>query len=686
MSLKIEIYVITIILAVIVSIVLHQIWNRIPLTIIQILLGSLLGLTPIGRNLEIDPEVFIFLIIVPLLYIEGERTDILALWKTKLPIINMAFLSVFVTVFAIGVFTHLLFPFIPFAACFALGAILGPTDMTAVTSLSDKIQFSKKNLSLLKGEGLINDASGVTALGFAVLALLTGNFSPTQAVSKLVLTCLGGIAVGYILANVKRRIMAYLEKHSVDNIVIYILIEVIMPFLCYIVAEEFGVSGILSVVVAGCIASLNFKKATQFEAEFDATKNIVWNVMITVLESLAFLFLGLQLPGLLLHVNDSNKYNIWFLTAAIFMIYLVLFMLRFICAFLFTGKKSSDAKERRTKLKDSIIISLSGVKGAICLAAAFSLPNVLSGGEVFEAKSILLFITVGIIMISLLSALILLPLIAESGEKDDTFDKMQLAVLKEVIKRLKMQKPEDMALEYNSVILNYQERIRNLEDKQISKKERKEIEDLRHFSIELELISLNEAYKKQEISDLEYKEYSDMILKVQHFESRKKTVQIRVIKESLKRVLFPVLRSNRLKKETDKKKYMDILDIFIENNKLVIDSLDHLRNIYSDKAIDRMIFERMNLQHMILDGHFLKYLKIRLNSSYGSYLLTGYEIEREVIREFEKSEKLTLEQANRLRRNVNGLESFVISDEFNFNIYQILDNKMKLQYSPTKLQ
>ncbi|KAF9404260.1 hypothetical protein HW555_014437 [Spodoptera exigua] len=144
----------------------------------------------------------------------------------------------------------MIIPALPIAACFALGAALGPTDAVAVGSLSGKIQIPPKAMHILEGEGLINDASGVTAFQFALAALLTGSFSIAEAGISLVVSSIGGALIGAALVMIKRQVVLILEKASARDVTGYLLLELLLPFLAYMVAELFHVSGIIAAVVA----------------------------------------------------------------------------------------------------------------------------------------------------------------------------------------------------------------------------------------------------------------------------------------------------------------------------------------------------------------------------------------------------------------------------------------------------
>ena len=162
-----------------VTITLSNIASRIlpmiPAPLIQIFLGVVLGLTEWGQSIDFEPELFLVMIIAPLLFREGEKqiflrfskfrdNFVLGIWRSHLTLVG------------VGATLSFLLPSVPLAACFAFGAALGPTDAVAVSSLSGRVNIPKKAMHILEGEGLLNDASGVTAFQFALGALITGSF------------------------------------------------------------------------------------------------------------------------------------------------------------------------------------------------------------------------------------------------------------------------------------------------------------------------------------------------------------------------------------------------------------------------------------------------------------------------------------------------------------------------------
>lgn len=154
----------------------------------------------------------------------------------------------------------MILPTLPLAACFAFGAALGPTDAVAVGSLSGRIDIPERSMNILSGEGLINDASGVTAFQFALAALLTGSFSPVEAAGTLVISSIGGALVGIVLVLLKQQIVHLLETAVAKDVTGYLLIELLLPFIAYLISELIGVSGIIAAVIAGIMQASSLKK------------------------------------------------------------------------------------------------------------------------------------------------------------------------------------------------------------------------------------------------------------------------------------------------------------------------------------------------------------------------------------------------------------------------------------------
>lgn len=212
-------FVLLLLAAVLVSAVLDQVTPRVSLPLVQIALGAVIILL-VGAPVDvaIDPELFLVLFIAPLLFDESRHASKRGLWDNKGAIVSLAVGLVLATVLVVGFVLNWLEPSIPLAAAFALGAALGPTDAVAVSALGKDIRLSSRQKSLLSGEALINDASGVVSFQFAIAAAITGSFSLANAAQSFAINFFGGIAVGLVVglaggAGARRHPQLRLREH-----------------------------------------------------------------------------------------------------------------------------------------------------------------------------------------------------------------------------------------------------------------------------------------------------------------------------------------------------------------------------------------------------------------------------------------------------------------------------------------
>ena len=240
--------------AVLLSSVIDQLVPKVSSPLIQIGLGLLIALfAPSQINITLDPDLFLVLFIAPLLFDEAKNVDKGALWKNRRPVLSLAIGLVVVTALIIGFAVEWLEPSIGLFAAFALGAALGPTDAVAVASLSKETDIAPRDKSILEGESLINDASGIVAFQFALAAATTGTFSLLNASLDFVVSFFGGIAIGLALGYLGNFLVRRVRSWGLENTTFHVLFEVFTPFIVYLVANQLGTSGIIAVVAAGLV-------------------------------------------------------------------------------------------------------------------------------------------------------------------------------------------------------------------------------------------------------------------------------------------------------------------------------------------------------------------------------------------------------------------------------------------------
>lgn len=288
-------YTIVFLLLLVVSNVTNRLLPQLPLPLVQIVLGISLGfLLPQGK-FHLDTELFLALVIGPLLFREAEESNITSILKHWRIILYLIFPVIFISTLGLGYLAHLLWAALPLAACIAVGAALGPTDLVAFASLSERFSFPKRVENILKGEGLLNDASGLVAFRVALLAWTTGSFSLGKASISLVLSIIGGFAVGMASAALNRWLHKLLMSAQVSDIASELLLELSLPLVTFFLAEEIHVSGIIAVVVAGIFKASRFKRITLLEAQVDSVTETIWNTVNFMLNGSVFIILGIEL-------------------------------------------------------------------------------------------------------------------------------------------------------------------------------------------------------------------------------------------------------------------------------------------------------------------------------------------------------------------------------------------------------
>lgn len=388
-----------------------------PLPILQILIGALLAVPALGLHVRLDPELFLLLFIPPLLFVDGWRMPKGQFRKLRTPILFLAFVLVFVTILGAGYFIHWLLPQVPLAACFALAAVLSPTDAVAVSAIAHGRLPNTLN-NLLQGEALMNDASGLVAFKFAVAATLTGVFSFADASLQFVLVAAGGLLIGMALSYLLGRLRAWMIARGWEEPAPHVLLMLLLPFAAYVAAEHLGLSGILSAVAAGMMQSRLDLLPRQTTTRL--LNRGVWAMLEFTFNGLIFLLLGLQLPDIIKAVIGDHA-DAWHLLLPalgyVLAVYAVLMVLRFAWVYCYwrtsgmvrrwRGKSTRFAGQSRIAL--TAVLTVGGVRGAVTLAGVMSLPLLLNNGEAFPERDLLILIAAGVILVSLLVASVVLP-------------------------------------------------------------------------------------------------------------------------------------------------------------------------------------------------------------------------------------------------------------------------------------
>ena len=388
----------------------------VPLPLLQIALGAAISLPQDGLHVALDPEMFLLLFVPPLLFSDGWRMPKREFYALRRPIVTLAFGLVFATVLGIGYFVHWLIPAMPLTVAFALAAVLSPTDAVAVAAIGRRVGLPGPLMHILEGESLLNDASGLVALKFAVAATLTGVFSWRDAGADFVWLVGGGLGVGMVTAWLFSRLRdAVTRRLSEDANTHTVVLLLLLPFAAYLAAEHLGVSGILAAVTAGM--TLNFADLERSEHVGERMQaQAAWTMIESTFNATIFLLLGLQLPAIIGSGLSYGEGFAWVLAGYVVAISLALLGLRWLWMALAVRRamRVAESKGRPVDTPSPRIVAaaaLAGIRGAITLAGALSVPLTLGDGSPFPARGMLVFLATGVILFTLLAASIGLPLL-----------------------------------------------------------------------------------------------------------------------------------------------------------------------------------------------------------------------------------------------------------------------------------
>lgn len=405
----------TMLIAILLSGVIGRIlpWG-IPLPLIQILLGIIIS-SVFKEGISLNPEVFFLIFIPPLLFLDGWRIPKDALWRDKASIFQLAFGLVFITVLGLGYLIHWMIPSMPLAVSFALAAIVSPTDPVAVAGITRRLPVPDRLMSILEGEALFNDASGLVAFRMAVMATITGAFSLSQATSSFIWVALSGIMAGMLVTWGLSFIRELYTRHFGEEQGSELLLSILTPFAAYVVAEKIGGSGILSAVAAGLVMS-SIELSGRITPLTRIRRHALWDTLQFTLNGLMFVLLGEQLPNIFTNavriVEQTGHHNPWWLVIYALVIYLSLTAFRFVWVSFTLGVMHLFSRQKKTievNKRYVLILSFAGVRGAVTLAGVMTLPLLLPDQNAFPARELAIFLAATVIILSLVLASFILP-------------------------------------------------------------------------------------------------------------------------------------------------------------------------------------------------------------------------------------------------------------------------------------
>jgi monovalent cation/hydrogen antiporter len=394
-----------------------------PLPLVQIALGAFIA-SVANLGVELKPDIFFLLFLPPLLFLDGWRIPKEGLFRDKGTILELALGLVVFTVVGVGYFVNWMIPAMPLAVAFVLAAIVSPTDPTAVSAIATRVPIPKRLMHVLEGESLLNDASGLVCMRFAVAAALTGTFSLLDAVGTFLWLAVGGIAIGVGITWIAAVAKNWVSRHFGEETGSQILISLLIPFGAYLLAEHLHCSGILAAVAAGITMSY-VEQSGQALAITRVRRSAVWDLVQFTASGIIFVLLGEQLPRLVTGaarvVREAGHHEPVWLVVYVVAISIALAVLRFIWVWTslrFTLFRAALKGQNPYVPSWRLIAaaSLAGVRGTITLAGVLTLPLTMNDGSAFPARDLAILLAAGVIIVSLVAASFSLPFLLKGLE------------------------------------------------------------------------------------------------------------------------------------------------------------------------------------------------------------------------------------------------------------------------------
>jgi len=370
----------------------------VPYAAILVVGGLILAFIPGLPRVTLPPDVLFLVFIPPLLYAGAIAYPLRDIRREIGPIIRLSVVMVLVSTAAVAVVAHALHPSFTWAAAIVLGAIVSPTDPVAVLSIMRSMRFPREIVSILEGEGLLNDATALVIYRLAIIAAVTGAFSPSEAAVKFLVGGAGGVAIGIVIGVMVTRVHRITRSVPVVSDTVSLL----TPFASYLLADIVGASGVLSVVATGLYAARTVPKVVGAETRLQIAG--MWTVVTFMLESLVFILVGLELPYVT-RALDRLPLSTLLGEAALVSLCVVLVRVAwgmpstYLFRIFFRWLRQSH--EPLPPWRTVLFITWAGVRGGDSLVLALALPLQTASGARFPARDQIIFITFGVIFITL---------------------------------------------------------------------------------------------------------------------------------------------------------------------------------------------------------------------------------------------------------------------------------------------
>ena len=661
---------------VIVSSFVHTFIPKVPLAFIQIILGMILFILPVPVEFNFDSELFMLATIAPLLFVEGVNVSRVHLRRYIKPVMLMALGLVITTVIGVGLFIHLVWPDLPIGAAFAIAAILCPTDAPAVQAITQGKVLPKGAMTILEGESLLNDAAGIISFKIAVGVLVTGAFSLFEAIQQFLIASIGGAIVGLFIGILLVRFRLTLTRRGIENINMFVFLQLLTPFVTYLVAELFHASGIIAAVVAGLVHGFERDRIAQTRTRLQLSYNHTWNILGYALNGFVFSILGFLVPEVIVKIIKSEPHNLLFLIGITLLVALAVYVFRFIWVYVLyplfylsvspfqklMNDDGTNTKEKPPKRSMyALIMTFCGVHGTISLAIALTLPYYLENHESFKYRNDLLFISSGMVILSLVIAQIILPFVTKNAPPPKigsmNFKEARIYILEHVIDYLNKRSSFETSYRYGNVIKEYHDKLTFLKSVEKDDENSKELERLQRIAFNVETKTLEKLADEGEITESMLENYMRFAERTQVY---RQASLIRRIIVGIRGLLL----KRHIRTRTNAASSLSVTENLMELSK--INKRVHY-NVVSRLVKEANEDNKLEVG-MICDGYLMRidnlspsnFFNTRSEDSITKIKLNALREQRRILTELISDEEITEATALKLREAINYDEMVIV--------------------------
>jgi monovalent cation/hydrogen antiporter len=378
----------------------------IPYPIVLVCGGLGIGFIPGGETLDLEPEIVFLVFLPPLLQSAGYWASPRELRAALVPLSWLVLGLSLATMVCVAAVAQAAIPSLGWSEALVLGAIVAPTDPVAAIATFERVGVSDRVSTLVEGESMVNDAVGLVAYKIAVAAVVAGSWSASETVEDLVLGVPGGVAIGLAASW-----SAILVIRRLDDAALTTLITVFVAYAAFALADGIGASGVLAAVTSGLY--MGWRSHEIYDAELRLQGQAFWRVLVFALNAILFLLVGLQFPEILRRVGE--EFSVAEIVGYGLLVSAVVIAVRMAWQFL-PGSLGRLMPGVGTWApgegwRENAMIGWSGMRGAVSLAAALALPLTLDSGAPFESRDLIIYLTVAVILVTLVGQGMTLPLV-----------------------------------------------------------------------------------------------------------------------------------------------------------------------------------------------------------------------------------------------------------------------------------